>query len=373
MGSIYRPKYTDRQGNKRQSGIWWIAYYAHGKQIRESTDTTDYGEAKDMLKQKEADACKGRMTKSVERKVLFSELAELVLKDYELNGYRSVEDTEARLRLHILPLFEKMKASQINEIYIDSYVLHRRNEAASNGTINRELSTIKRAFTLGIQKRIVSDKPHISLLQEADPRQGFFEREQYEAIRKHLPEWVRPVTDFAYITGWRKSEILSLQWRHVDFKAGNVRLEPGTTKNREARQFSFTAELRMILERQKTINDNLAQKGKICPWVFTYKNGKRLGEFKHSWKTACRKAGLPGKLMHDFRRTAVRNLVRAGIPERVAMKMTGHKTRSVFERYNIVSEADLFEAAARLDAFSNKDTIKDRGKLPVSENLEIIK
>ncbi len=197
-------------------------------------------------------------------------------------------------------------------------------------------------------QRIVSDRPHISLLEEDNVRQGFFEREQYESIRKHLPEWVQPVTDFAYITGWRKSEILSLQWPQVDFEAGNVRLEPGTTKNREARQFPFTSELRAILEGQKKTNEELTRKGKICPWVFP-KNGGKLGEFKHSWKTACIRAGLPGKLMHDFRRTAVRNLVRAGIPEAVAMKMTGHKARSVFERYNIVSEGDLAEAARKLD------------------------
>ena len=304
--------------------------------------------AKDILKQKEANATKGRITKSVERKVLFSELAELVKKDYELNGYRSAKDIELRHRLHILPYFGKMKAMRISETDIDNYILHRRNEGAGNATINRELSTMKRAFSLGIQKRIVSDKPHISLLEEDNVRQGFFEREQYESIRKHLPEWVKPATDFAFITGWRKSEILGLQWKQVDFKAGNVRLEPGTTKNREARQFPFTSELRAILERQKAINDDLARKGRICPWVFP-KKGQRLGEFKHSWKTACKNAGLPGKLMHDFRRTAVRNLVRAGIPERVAMKMTGHKTRSVFERYNIVSEGDLAEAARKLD------------------------
>jgi len=355
MGSIYRPAYKDRKGKKRQSSIWWIQYYAHGRKIREATDTTDFSEAKDILKQKEADTTKGRMTKTVERKVLFSELTELVTKDYELNGYRSATDTGTRLRLHLLPHFGKMKAIRINETDIDNYILIRRDEGASNGTINRELSTIKRAFNLGIQKRIVSDKPYISLLQEAVPRQGFFEREQYKAIRKHLPAWVKPVTDFAFITGWRRSEILGLQWKQVDFEAGNIRLDSDQTKNREARQFPFTSKLRVVLERQKTIHDDLARKGKISPWVFPYKRGEKLGDFKHSWHTACRKAGLPGKLIHDFRRTAVRNLVRAGIPERVAMKMTGHKTRSVFERYNIVSEGDLREAAARLEAFSGRD------------------
>lgn len=368
MGTIYRPKYQYK-GQHRTSATWWIQYCAHGRVFRESAETEDFEEARDVLKRKEGAATRGRLTKSMERKVLFSELAELVEKDYELNGYRSAEDIEIRNRLHILPFFGKMKATRISEADLDDYILHRREEGASNATINRELVTIKRAYSLAIQKHIVFDRPHIAMLEEDNVRQGFFEREQFEAVRKRLPSWVQPVADFAYITGWRKSEILGLQWRQVDFEAGNVRLEPGTTKNREARQFPFTSDLRAVLEAQRAKRDALAKTGKLCPWVFfhyTFRkngrpstfNGKPVGEFKHSWETACTKAGLPGRLMHDFRRTAVRNLVRAGIPERVAMKMTGHKTRSVFERYNIVSEGDLRDAASRLDEFFDKELTK---------------
>jgi integrase len=369
MGTVYRPQYKYK-GEIRTSSKWWIQYCSHGRVFRESAETTDYEIAKDVLKQKEGAATKGRMTRSMERKIPFSDLAALVEKDYELNAYRSLKDIELRNRLHILPYFGKIKAARISESDIDDYILQRKGEGASNATINRELVTIKRAFNLGIQKRIVSDRPHIAMLEEDNVRQGFFEREQYEAIRKHLPEWVQPVADFAYITGWRKSEILSLQWRQVDFEAGNVRLEAGTTKNREARQFPFTSELRSVLEAQRAKRDALAKTGKICPWVFFHYsfrrngrpssfNGKQVGEFKHSWETACTKAGLPGRIMHDFRRTAVRNLVRAGVPERVAMKMTGHKTRSVFERYNIVSEGDLQQAAERLDNFFDKELTKN--------------
>jgi integrase len=372
MGSIYRPKYKDRNGQKRQSSVWWVQYYSRGRKIRESTDTEDFGDAKEYLKRREGDATRGRITKSMERKVLFSELAELVEKDYELNGYRSAVAVELHHRLHVLPYFGKMKATRVSEPDIDDYILQRRKEGASNASINRELCCIKRAYSLGIQKRIVSDRPHIHMLEEDNVRQGFFEREQFESLRKHLPEWVQPVAAFAYITGWRKSEILELQWRQVDFEAGYVRLEPGTTKNREARQFPFTSDLRALLEGQKAKADKLAKHGKICPWVFfhytfrkngkpSFLNGKPVGEFKHSWQTACTNAGFPGRLMHDFRRTAVRNLVRAGIPERVAMKMTGHKTRSIFERYNIVSEGDLREAAKRLDVFLAEDNWEPTG------------
>ncbi len=127
-----------------------------------------------------------------------------------------------------------------------------------------------------------------------------------------------------------------------------VRLEPGTTKNREGRTFPMFSELRALLEVQRVYTDRIQrERGCIIPWVF-HRNGKPIRSFRRSWKTACKNAGQPGRIPHDFRRSAVRNMVRRGIPERVAMQLTGHKTRSVFERYNIVSEGDLREAGLKL-------------------------
>jgi len=160
----------------------------------------------------------------------------------------------------------------------------------------------------------------------------------------------------------------------VDFQTATACLEPGTTKNKEARAFPFTTELREILESQKAKSEALRKKGIITPWVFFIEErgnrcGKRIGDFKRNWNSACMAAGIPGRIFRDFRRTAVRNLVRAGIPERAAMEMTGHKTRNVFERYNIVSEGDLFEAARKLEICSTgKDAQKQ--KMPkISKSL----
>jgi integrase len=137
------------------------------------------------------------------------------------------------------------------------------------------------------------------------------------------------VVAFAYITGWRiDSEVLPLEWRHVDFDAGEVRLDPGTTKNREGRTFPMTAQLRALLERQRTITDAVQRRASaLCSRVF-HRNGAPVRRFQGAFTAACREAGCPGRLLHDLRRTAVRNLVRAGIPERVAMQMTGHETRA---------------------------------------------
>ncbi len=222
----------------------------------------------------------------------------------------------------------------------------------SNGELNRELTTLKRAFSLAIQAGKLITKPHIPLLQEDNVRTGFFEPEQYLSVIAHLPTHLRPVITFAYVTGWRiPSEVLRLEWRQIDFAASEVRLNPGQTKNREGRVFPFTPELRALLEAQREMTLKLVPTRGIISWVF-HRLGRRITKFPKSWRDACVAAGCPGRIPHDLRRTAVRNLVRAGGPESVAMKLTGHKTHSVFERYNIVSDGDLREAVTKLAARS---------------------
>ena len=200
-------------------------------------------------------------------------------------------------------------------------------------------------------------------------RKGFFDPEQFEAVRSRLNPDLQSVVGFSYITGWRiPSLVLTLQWREVDFLSGQVRLDPGISKNRAGCVFPFTVELRRILEEQRRRTDDVQRRrGIVCPWVF-HRNGKPIKYFRGSWKTACKNAGLPGRIPHDFRRSAVRNLVRAGVPERVAMQMTNHKTRSVFERYNferynIVSDGDLISAAERLNKFSNPGVMSANGRV----------
>ena len=190
-------------------------------------------------------------------------------------------------------------------------------------------------------------------------RTGFFERADFEAVRSHLPEEFQGAITFAYLTGWRTpSEVLTLQWKQVDFSAGTVRLEPGTTKNDEGRVFPFGVlpELANLLRRQweQSVSLELAT-GQSIPTVFHWND---RGTFKpihpralyRRWKEACKRAGVPKRIPHDFRRTAVRNLERAGVPRSVAMKLTGHKTEAVYRRYAIVCEADLTEGLKKLAA-----------------------
>jgi integrase len=203
------------------------------------------------------------------------------------------------------------------------------------------------------------DAPEDRHAEEDNVRTGFFERHHFDAMLRHLHDELRPVVQFAYITDRRKNEVLTLEWRQVDMQAGVVRLEPGTTKNGKGREFPFTRDLRALLEGQLADHERLKKQGTVVPWVFYRmvakgRRGKKsprpIISYLKAFKTACKKAGCPGRLPHDFRRSAVRNLTRAGVPQSVAMKMTGHKTDSVFRRYDIVSPDDLRIAAERLDA-----------------------
>ena len=241
----------------------------------------------------------------------------------------------------------------------------------ARATVNRELAILKRMFNLAIQAGKLHHKPHFEMLREDNVRVGFFERDQYEATMRHLPLGMRPIVTFAYVTGWRiNSEVLPLQWRQVDLGIGEVRLEPGTTKNREGRVFYLTAELLQLLKDQRTEANRLQRKkGMIVQHVFFHRHETKAGApgslagcpitrnaFYHAWQRARKAAGCPGSIPHDFRRTAIRNMVRAGIPERVAMKLSGHKTRSVFDRYNVVSDGDLRDAAVRLGGHTGGHT-----------------
>ena len=221
---------------------------------------------------------------------------------------------------------------------------------ACNATINRELALLKHGFYLGWKStpRKVVSVPHIPMLDEHNVRTGFFEHEEFLAMRTALPEYLRPVLTFAYYTGRRRGEILGLQGSQVDLTERVVWLEPGTTTNNEARNLPLTTELYETLAMQRAIRDT---KFPACPWVFFNESGGKVGRFQRSWRTACKAGGEPDRLFHDLRRSGVRNLIRAGVPESVAMRISGHKTRSVFERYNIVSERDLHEAARKLENY----------------------
>ena len=280
-----------------------------------------------------------------------------VLDDYRMNRKRSLLDVERHVRLHLGPFFGRRRLAAITTADVRRYVLGRQDEGAKNATINRELSVLKRAFTLAIAAGTLASRPHIALLREDNVRRGFFEAEDFESVRRRLSPDLADFVSFLYTTGWRwRSEAARLRWTNIAFDAAEVRLEPGTTKTGEGRVFPFTADLRALLERRRAVTRARERElGRLVPHVFTRANGEPLGTFNKAWARACHAAGVPGRVLHDFRRTAVRNLVRAGVPERVAMQMVGWKSRQMLDRYHIVSAGDLIEAARKLDAARSRE------------------
>lgn len=355
--------------NKRQRGfgslrlrgnIWWIRYHVHGRRIEESSGSTRRADALKLLRKRQAEIGSGRLIGPDAERTTFEDLAEMLLADYRVNERRSL-DRAQRALAQLRGFFGLSRVIEITRDRLDAYVNYRREQGASRGTIRIELAALKRAMRLAERAGKLEVVPSFPVLRPSDPRTGFFEPEDFEAVLAQLPDYLRPVAEFGYLTGWRKSEILGLTWENVDFKVGIVHLP--TSKNYEARTFPFgpLPRLKAVLERQRRYTDQIQrEQQRLVQWVFHH-NGEPIRDFYTAWRSACQKAAIErrngvelvtrpqilGRTFHDLRRTVVRNLVRAGVPERVAMTLTGHKTRSVFDRYHIVSERDLTEGVER--------------------------
>jgi len=364
--------------------VFWVAYYHRGKEYRESSHSESEAQAKRLLKKRLGEIGRGRLIGPVEEKVTFEEMAQDFLKDYEINGMRSFSAARLSVR-HLRAFFGLDRALDITTDRVRGYISYRQDEGASNGSINRELAALKRMFSLAVQAGKLSGKPYIPALEENNARQGFLDHGSFLALKKNLPDHLKDPVGFLYLSGWRVSEMRTLHWRDVDLAGKIVRLRPEISKNKNGRVLPLAGELLEIIERAKT------GRRLDCAFVFHF-NSRPIGDFRKAWQTACVAAGLGqfmegersaiqsdalavvdddqpkekpeyrkrgrkryvGTIPHDLRRCAIRNMVRAGIPERVAMALSGHKTRSVFDRYNIVSEADLAEGAERLHAHLQK-------------------
>lgn len=363
MGSLYQ------RGN-----TWWIKYYRNGKSYRESSNSDKKMVAKKLLARREGDIAKGKLPGVQFDKIMFEDLAEGFLRDYKINQKKSQLKAERSVN-HLKKSFENVSVTQITTPRINAFIEDRLNEGMANATINRELAALKRMLNLGAKQTppIVDRVPYIPMLEENNVRTGFFEHDEFLALREALPKYLQGFVTFAYKSGWRITEITGLKWSNVDLKKRVVCLEIGTTKNKEGRTMYLDDELLDVFLEQREQQKN---SGQIIPYVFPNSRGDgRIKVIRRSWVTACNEAGIPNKIFHDLRRTAVRNMVRSGIPERVAMMISGHKTRSVFERYNIVSEDDLRVASQKHEEYLKNQlgtisgTVKDlSNKKASSEN-----
>jgi integrase len=348
MGTLYR-----------RGRVWWAKYYVNGRPVRESTgvagdDDAVPQEARRFLKVKEGKAASGEPMMPRADRVRYEEAAKDLRQHYEATGSRDLSEYTYRVA-HLAAFFTGRRIGAIGQADADAYTVRRQAEGAVGSTIRRELGTLTRMLRLAYEAGKLIRLPILHKPKEGAPREGFFERDQYDAVRRRLAPDLQLAAAIAYTFGWRtQSEVLTLERRQLDLEAGTLRLEPGSTKNDEGRVVYVTPELKSLLAAQlERIRAVEKKTGRIIPHLFPYLSGpRRLGQrrrdFRKAWVAACKAAGVPGMHRHDFRRTAVRNMVNAGVPERVAMKVTGHKTRAVFDRYHIVSPTDLQDVAHRL-------------------------
>lgn len=256
---------------------------------------------------------------------------------------------------------------------IGKYIERLREEDFSNATVNRRTQLLGQAFKVAIRNKQLSQQPFIPRLSEiGNERQGFFETADFEVVAAKLPEYLRDFCRFGFVTGWRKGSIESLRWSDVGEDVIYLRAE--NSKTRKAETMPLEGELQEIIDRRRAAAILKGKDGntRFAEYVFHCK-GEPVGDFRKAWASACVAAGLgkmicpkcgsesadrrcepckadtrySGKIFHDFRRTASRNMIAAGVPQAVAMKITGHRTDSMFRRYAIVDEEQKREALAK--------------------------
>ena len=338
-GRIYR---------RNNSRFWWIQYYVNGRRAFESSHSDREAVAKHLLRRRLGEVAAGIAPPRRAGRVTYEELRDALFADYAANGRKWLrkgkEGNHYIGGVHELDkYFGGYRVVNITTDSIRSFIRKRQEEGAANGTINRSLALLRRMFRLAVQDEKIRYVPHFPMLKEALPRKGFLEYADFQKLRMELPEYLRPIATMGYYTGMRKGEILGLIWRNIRLLDGEICLDPGSTKNDEPRTVPLVRELLEMLRIER-------QKNPAGEFVFM-RERERIGSFNKAWKSACERSGLEGLLFHDLRRTGIRNLVRAGVPERVAMAISGHKTRAVFERYNIVSGRDLRDAVGKLETY----------------------
>ena len=371
LGRVFRPIVRGRP-----TVVWWLDYGVRGVRYRESSGTTNKADAQRVLRERirnrEAGMLIGRPDRVVlaeyaksddGTKKLVGGLRALAEKQYDIDGRRS-KDRLVQYWDHLERFFGAgTRVVHVAGVRLDDYAAARLAEGAARQTVNNELAALRRGFRLAIDKGLLAAAPVFKLPKVPNARSGFFEDGDFAALLLELPTDVRDLVQFLRATGWRRDEGRLLRWTSVDRKGGIIRLEDVRSKSGEPRVFPFglAPAFKALIKRRWAARNGL--------YVF-HRHGQPLGigALRAAWKRATKRAGLEGMLVHDLRRTAARDFRRAGVSEGEIMKLCGWRTRSMFDRYNIIDEADLAAAVAK--RFGNgKQTANMKPSAPVSNSV----
>ncbi len=352
----------------RRGGVWWISYYAGGKHHYESAAPEIRhvaAERKRRLTEREQRTVAERLLRlrlgqkegralPTADKVRVQALADIFFQarerklpvdEHHRRRAKVLHWERLRWRKHLEPIFGGRLAGDLRRAILDDYVTARLRAGASNGSVNREMALLR----VVLRHELKQDAPRISRVPafpprlSEKPRTGFAESDQYLRLQRscRLP-WLKAFLALGYAFGFRKHEMLSMRVQQVDLEARKVFLPAGATKNGRPRHVLLAPgsdALRLI---------GLCVRGKAPQdHVFCWPSGKPVKDFRRAWERLTKAAGVPGLLVHDLRRSAARNLVRAGVPRSVAQRITGHLTPAIFDQYDVAGDIDL-EAAAKM-------------------------
>ena len=340
------------RGNGRvfqRGSIWWIAYYHEGRERRESSGSRERKEALRLLRQRIGEIAVGASQMPQPKRVrmpgrLMKDLFDLVQQHWRLKQCSSEANLAYLKRLR--RRFARYPVRACTTTAINHYMDAMLQAGRKPPTINREITVLRSALRLGYQHDLVPRLPIIKLLPDYSVRDEYFTRSEINLMIPHLSDNMRDLVLFAFLTGWRQGEIIDLEWANVNRTTGVIRLRPEQNKNRTVRVLALQGELVALIDRRwqarKTGN-------RLASHVF-HRGGRPLTrtDIRPEWQTACERAGLGHRWFHSLRRSAARNMSLEGVPEKVIMSIMGHKTRTMFDRYNIVTEADQRAYGERL-------------------------
>jgi integrase len=331
-----------------------LDYSIRGKRHRESSGTTSRRDALELLRQRIGKRKDGTMNGRPER-VTLADLKSALEKHYVREANASWPRAEQAFR-HLEDFFAKdAKALEITKAAVSEYQDARLRKDAARNTVRYEVGVLSAAFGVAVEHDLLATKPIFKQLAEGEKRSGFFEGGDFAALIVELPADIASLVVFLRMTGWRRGEGVGLMWSQVDWNDPEypgthaapvpgpkacIRIGESQTKGGDSREFPIgqAPELRELLLERWRKREGLH--------VF-HRRGEPIGDFRKVWARACESAGVPGRLVHDLRRTAARDFRRAGVSEGEIMRLCGWKTRDMFDRYNIIDSADLSRAVAQ--------------------------
>jgi integrase len=356
------------------SNNWWIQFSYRGTKYRESSRSPKRSVARDLLKTRLAEMQGGQFGGTRVARVSVATLLDNLEADYRLHGRSSLRNLKSH-RDALLSHLEGVRAVDVTTARLNRMAVAWREDKKAPATINRYFETLRRAFVLGRKATppLVQFVPDVPSLPEHNVRTGYVDQAiipNLLAALEHDPA-LRDYVEWLAFTGMRRGAARDLRWQDIDRKAGTMRLPAEIEKTRRSRALPLPAPLLAIITRRWAARtEHAKQTGTLVPWVFwrVYDGAPKPGlgrgdavrivDFRKAWATACKTAGCAGLLVHDFRRTAARSLRLAGVDREQARLVTGHRTDSMFSRYNVDDDLQLRDAMDRLTAYVTVERAK---------------